>query len=324
MKISPSYQLCVLSEEEYNEKMPQISSQLSACAQEGTFQGFDGVKLYYEYFQAQDSHGAVVIVHGLSEFTKKYHEFAWYFLNQGYDVFLYDQRCHGRSARLTARKDLIHVDNFADYTKDLHCFVNNVVRKVTDKPLYLYGHSMGGAISARYLARYPEVFRKAVLSAPMIQPMTRGVPVIVAQVALTFCVWAGQGKKKFWGADEFDSEYPFERTHDRSRARFERNMQIRRNDEHYCTTPQSIRWVQGSVLLRSKLTGKGFLRKIKTPILMICGELDTVVRLDAQLDFEKNCPACRRVVLNNATHSMICGTQETITEYVTQVLEHFR
>ena len=98
MKHTPSYQLSILQEATFSEEMAAVAAQLADCRQEGTFCGFDGKELYYEYFQVQESRGAIVLVHGLSEFTGKYHEFAWYLLNQGYDVFLYDQRGHGRSA----------------------------------------------------------------------------------------------------------------------------------------------------------------------------------------------------------------------------------
>ena len=135
MKFQPDYQLHILQEETFDRQMEQILPQLEACRTEGEFSGFDGKKLHYEYFLAQDSRGAVVVVHGLSEFTQKYHEFAYYLLNQGYDVFLYDQRSHGLSCRLTDRTDLIHVDRFSDYRKDLSCFVRSVVRPVTAGPL---------------------------------------------------------------------------------------------------------------------------------------------------------------------------------------------
>ena len=71
VKIVPSYQLSVLGEEEFAEKMSAISEQLECCRHHGTFEGFDGKSLYYEYFQAENSRGAVIIVHGLSEFTEK-------------------------------------------------------------------------------------------------------------------------------------------------------------------------------------------------------------------------------------------------------------
>lgn len=324
MKLSPSYQFSVFQEETFKENMSAVSRQLDLCRQEGTFAGVDGKALYYEYFQCEKSRGAVVIVHGLSEFTGKYHEFAWYLLNQGYDVFLYDQRCHGRSCRLTSRQDLIHVDSFEDYWKDLHRFVCDVVRNATDKPLYLYSHSMGGAVAAQYLVQHPDVYEKAVLSAPMIEPLTGSVPPWVARFGLSAYLLFGNGKNKFWSAAEFDSDYPFESSHDRSRARFQRNMDLRLANPCYCTTPQTIRWVQQSVILRRKLTSKQFLNKIRTPILMLCAQHDGVVCEKAQVEFAENCPVCRRIVLPDTTHGMLCGTAQTIAAHVQQVLDHFR
>lgn len=322
MKFSPSFELSVLTEESFAEKMPAILRELEQCRQEGTFSGFDGKELYYEYFQTQQSHAAVVIVHGLSEFTGKYYEFAWYLLNQGYDVFLYDQRCHGRSCRLTDRIDLIHVDRFSDYHKDLHCFVQQVVRKATDLPLYLYGHSMGGATAAFYLAHHPETFQKAILSAPMLLPLTGGVPPVVARLGVTVAMLGGD-KKKFWQAGEFDPNYTFTGSQDKSYARFLRNKELRLSDPCFQTTPQTLRWVQQSLSLRGKLTSRAFLKKIQVPTLMICGDKETVVDSRVQERFAEKCAHCRRVVLQGVTHNMLWGTEQTVTAVVQQILDHF-
>lgn len=323
MKFCPDYQFDVLTEERFIQQMPQILERLAQCRQEGYFRGFDERELYYEYFLAQDSRGAVVVVHGLSEFTQKYHEFAYYLLNQGYDVFLFDQRCHGRSCRLTDRVDLIHVDKFCHYQKDLHRFICDVVRPATDKPLYLYAHSMGGAVAALYLAEHPEVFQKAVLSAPMIEPLTGNVSAGVARVGLTAYLIFGNGKQKFWYSAEFDPEYKFERSHDKSRARFERNMQLRLAEPCYCTTPLSMRWVQQSVMLRPKLTRKGFLKKIRTPIRMLCASRDDVVSEQAQAAFAARCDACQQVIIPESAHGMLNGTVENIREHMQQIFDHF-
>ena len=324
MKLTPSFAFSVFSEETFQEKMVAVSQQLAQCRQEGHFNGFDGKPLWYEYFQVQDSRGAVVILHGLSEFTGKYHEFAWCLLNQGYDVFLYDQRSHGKSCRLTDQIDLLHVDAFGDYQKDLDCFLDQVVRKAAGgSPLYLYGHSMGGAVALQYLAKHPEAFRKAVLSAPMIEPLTGSVsPAVARWGLLVYCLF-GAGKRKFWGSEEFDPEYPFSRSQDRSLARFQWNMKTRLADKRLCTTPMTIRWVQQSVSLRSKLTGKRFLKKLQTPIRMLCAEQDRVVSEKAQVEFAEKCPLCQKVVVPGSTHSMLWGTAETIEAHVKQVLDHF-
>lgn len=324
MKLCPNFQLSVLQEAEFKEKMSEISETLAKYRQEGTFSGFDGKELYYEYFQVQDSRGAVVVVHGLSEFTKKYHEFAWHLLNQGYDVFLYDQRCHGQSCRLTERQDLIHVDAFGHYQKDLDCFIRDVVRKATDGPLYLYSHSMGGAVALEYLSEHPSVFQKAVLSAPMIEPLTGDVPVGIARMGLTLYVLFGNRKKKFWFCKDFDPDYPFERASDQSLARFQRNMDIRLADARFRTTPQTVRWIQQSICLRRKFTSKRFLKKLQTPILMLSAENDKIVCGKAQAEFADKCPICKRIVIPGTTHAMLNGTLDTITEHIQQVLDHFR
>ena len=315
--------LSILREEEYDEKMSAITEELDQCRQDGIFTGFDGAQLYYEHFKAHNSHGAVVIVHGLSEFTAKYHEFAWYLINQGYDVFVYDQRCHGRSCRLTSKQALIHVDNFSDYEKDLHRFVCDVVRKTTDLPLYLYAHSMGGATAAQYLIRHPGVFRKAVLSAPMIEPLTGNVSPTFARVGLSAYLLFGDGKKKFWNTDEFDPDYPFARSQDQSLARFSRNMRLRVSNPCYQTTPLSFRWVQQSVMVAPRLLCKKCLNKVQTPILMLCAEQDKVVSAKAQDAFAKKCPACRQVIIPNTTHAMLTGTHHTIADHMQLVLDHF-
>lgn len=324
MKLVPSYQLQVLQEEAFSEQMPIISHKLLQCREEGFFSGTDGKTLYYECYQVEESRGAVVIVHGLSEFTAKYHEFAWYLLNQGYDVFLYDQRCHGRSCRLTEDEDTIHVEEFEDYRKDLELFIQGIVRKRTDKKLYLYGHSMGGAVVLQYLAEHPQVVEKAILSAPMIEPLTGKTPVVVARVGLSLKALLGEGKEKFMRTAAFDPDYPFERSQDKSRARFGRNMDLRRENPCYRTTPLSVRWVQQSLLLRAKLTKKRFLEKLTTPIMMLCAEKEAVVSTKAQKEFAEKYQNCQRIVLPNATHSLLWGTQPCLEELVQRVLDYFR
>lgn len=323
MKITPSYQLSVLDEEEYAQKMTAISQQLAKCRHDGMFAGFDGKPLYYEYFQARESRGAVVLVHGLSEFTRKFYEFSWYMLNQGFDIFLYDQRSHGRSCRLTEDPDMIHVEAFSDYEKDLHCFIENVVSPVTDGPLYLYAHSMGCAVALQYLAKHPDVFRKAALSAPMIEPLTGDVPPTLARFGLGAYMLVSKGRERFWRTNNFDPDYPFERSQDKSRARFSWNMGIRLSDDRYHTTPLSFRWVQQSLSVRSRLMRKSFLKKLQTPILMLCAQYDKVVSPQAQEAFAAKCPNCRRVILPDATHGMLCGTQETVLQHIQLVLDHF-
>lgn len=162
------------------------------------------------------------------------------------------------------------------------------------------------------------------MSAPMIAPLTHGVNPTVARIGLRGLILLGRAKKKFWGSDEFDPDYPFERSQDKSRARFDRNMVIRLSDPCFQTTPMSIRWVHQSVVLPNMLLSRQFMKKLRTPILMICAEHDTVVSQPAQAAFAESCPVCTHVVIPDGSHSMLCGTAENIRNHVTYVLEHFR
>ena len=84
----------------------------------------------------------------------------YYFLQAGYSVFIAEHRGHGRSERRLSNMDKVYVESFAQYVRDLRIFVNKIVKRHQNE-MILFAHSMGGAIGALYLQRYPGVFQKA-------------------------------------------------------------------------------------------------------------------------------------------------------------------
>ena len=262
-------------------------------------------------------------MHGLSEFTKKFYEIAWYFYLEGYSVYLYDQRCHGRSCRLGARADILHVDKFSDYAKDLNEFIKGIVLKTSDKPVYLYSHSMGGAVVALYLAKWQTEVKKAVMSAPLFDPCVGKVPHSVARASAKISAILFGTRQKFGTSSEFNPETPHRKSLDASYNRFNHNMDMRRSSREYQTTPMSNGWVYNSLCLRSQITKSKLPLKIKTPILLISAENDRIVEIAPQYEFAKRCKTCKLISLKGANHAMLTGTQKTITEHVTAVLKFF-
>ena len=115
-----------------------------------------GTRLHYEYYLCSDPVGAVVLCHGFTESAEKYREMTYYFLQAGYSVFAPDLRGHGRSYREIEDPSLTHVGKFSEYVSDLDRFVEKIVRpNAVNLPLYLFGHSMGGAVAALYLSAHP-------------------------------------------------------------------------------------------------------------------------------------------------------------------------
>lgn len=323
MRYIPNYELKVLTNSEFKEQIATIEATLSEYKNEGYFKSFDGTNIHYEYFLCENSKASVVIVHGLSEFTKKYYESTMYFLNQGYNVFLYDQRCHGLSDRLTKRIDMIHVKSFKHYAKDLDLYIDNIVLKADKKPIYLYSHSMGGAVTATYLTQHENKVEKAVLSAPLFQPEIGNVPLPIAKGGIKMLSILVGPKRKYSGSKEFNPNFEFEKSDDESYSRFEHNMSMRVNNENYQTTPMSLDWVNSALGHSLYIRRKRVVDRIKTPVLLITAENDTVVRIQPHYDFAKMCPLCEHVVQKGAKHAMLTSTDEIIAQHVDCVMKFF-
>jgi alpha-beta hydrolase superfamily lysophospholipase len=103
--------------------------------------------------------GVVILVHGLGEHGGRYAEVAAHLNNRGFCVVAPDHRGHGRSEGAPT-----HTPSFDHLLDDLDR-VEQVVFS-TDLPLAIWGHSLGGLITLRYLQRCDTRARVAVISSP--------------------------------------------------------------------------------------------------------------------------------------------------------------
>jgi alpha-beta hydrolase superfamily lysophospholipase len=103
-------------------------------------------------------------VHGYAEHTGRHAPVAHALTDQGATVYAYDQRGHGQSEGRRA-----YVGTFTHYLQDLHRFLQRVRAQTTDRPLFLFGHSMGGLVVLSYLLdRQPSV-DGVILSSPAVE-----------------------------------------------------------------------------------------------------------------------------------------------------------
>ena len=321
VEFRPEYTLNIIEDAAFAERMDSIRAQLDECRVSGFFPGVSGAKIFYEYFLAEGSHASVVILHGMSEFTCKHYELAYYLLQQGYNVFLYDQRCHGRSQRLTDRMDLIHVERFFDFVEDLDLFVNNIVLPAAAKPLYLYGHSMGGAVSMFYLATHPNVFRKAILSSPLFEPHLPAPMPLAAISAWKDRLLRGAASK-LTHSNEFVAKMPEEWETNPACSRNKYMMQLRLDDPAYRTTPMSAGFALRALYLTPKLMR--IAKKITTPHLLISGDCDAVVKTQPHIRFAKVSPLCRLVNVPGGKHAMMCDDAKSAAHHTHLVLDYLK
>lgn len=133
----------------------------------GRFKSADGtLKLFAQWWTptAGPSKAAVIIVHGLKDHSRRYADAAQKLTQNGYSVYAFDLRGHGDS-----EGQRVWVDNFDEYLDDLQAFFDLVQKKEPNKPIFLFGHSMGGAIVTKFSMRKSRNVAGMVLSAPALR-----------------------------------------------------------------------------------------------------------------------------------------------------------
>ena len=117
-----------------------------------TLTGHDGLPLHWREWGADLSlptRGTVLIVHGLGEHIGRYEAVAGRLNDWGWHAAGYDQRGHGASGG--PRGDIPAHDSLL---RDLAAAIDGL--RADDRkgrgPLILLGHSMGGAVAARFVA----------------------------------------------------------------------------------------------------------------------------------------------------------------------------
>ena len=105
--------------------------------------------------------GTLCIIHGLGEHQARYAHVAKFYVDNGFQVYSYDQRGHGKSEGKRG-----HSPGLAYNLDDLE----RVIKTIPHQHLFLYGHSFGGNVLANFLLRkQPQYLRGAILTAPWMQ-----------------------------------------------------------------------------------------------------------------------------------------------------------
>jgi len=128
---------------------------------EGWFQGANGGRLFERSWQPGGApKAAVIVVHGYAEHSGRYDHVGATLAAAGYAVYAYDHRGHGRSE---GERALVRsVDAYLD---DLDVFVARIAAQhAAHAPVFLLGHSMGGAIVTLYAIERRPAVRGVLLS----------------------------------------------------------------------------------------------------------------------------------------------------------------
>lgn len=310
----------IIREEQYEQMMRTVVEPgLEAMREEIDMPLASGGTLHAEIYNRYDAKRAVVLLHGYTECAEKLREMAWYFVGAGFSVFAMDHRGHGRSVREVEDLSVTHVGRFGDYLRDLETFVENVVRpRMGGAPLCLYGHSMGGALGAFALIEHPDWFARAVLSAPMIAPVTRPLPRRAAWLLGSAYCLLGKGKERAFVGKPFDpAREKYETSHDTSRARFDYYQQKRNARAELQNCSPTYSWVREAAGVTGPLLRRA--GEIRTPVLLCQAARDSIVGLAEQDAFAAKAPGAKLVQFD-AKHELYLSDDAVMQEYVDTVI----
>lgn len=139
-----------------------------------TFTASDGDNLAVQHWALPEElplRGVVLLVHGLGEHAGRYERVAQRLNQWGFDVRGYDHFGHGESGgqRGALSSDERLVDDLGEMVEAAR------TRTPDGLPLLLLGHSLGGLVAARYVARHPSTVDGLVLSSPALATRVTGV-----------------------------------------------------------------------------------------------------------------------------------------------------
>jgi alpha-beta hydrolase superfamily lysophospholipase len=269
-------------------------------------QTFDGLRLKATVID-RNSSSWVVVTHGVGEHRGR-HNYWTTDEFKDYNVILYDLRGHGES-----EGERGNVRDFDDYLKDLDSVTDYLVANHGMNEFYLFGHSMGGLITARWIqtrknrALYP---KKTILSAPgagtvgILGLITSSIPALVYKKLATLPSLPLGGMLDL--------------------TKLSHNPQVYQD---YVSDPKNILKVHShlyfDLLNKAQETFHKPLEP-RTPLMVIMGSADGVVSTDLVKNyFDKYEPRAKFVLVKDAYHELYMETPEYFKQFADSVKSFF-
>jgi acylglycerol lipase len=123
-----------------------------------------GGRLYYRAWDADGPRATVVIAHGYAEHSGRYEHVAERLVEAGCSAWAIDHRGHGQS-----EGERGNIGSIEAAAADLDRLVDQASATSPDVPVFLVGHSLGGAISMAYVAIHQERLAGLVLSGAVLR-----------------------------------------------------------------------------------------------------------------------------------------------------------
>ncbi|WP_225768676.1 alpha/beta fold hydrolase [Inquilinus sp. Marseille-Q2685] len=249
--------------------------------------------------------GTVLILNGRSEFIEKYRETAGELIARGFRVFGFDWRGQGLSSRTPTGDETGHYDSFDPLVRDAALIADRVVRPAGEGPLILLGHSMGGHLALRLLAARPDLAAGAILTAPMVMPITLSYVRQAARLLSPMAAALGRGRGYAPGEGGYDPD----RMLDPRRLLSSDPVRNRIHADWFRDHPEyrvsGITWGWLAAAFRSAAAIRQGASGIRVPVLMLLAGRESLVDNGAARQVARRMPHCRVSVYPDALHEIL-------------------
>ena len=106
----------------------------------------------------------VILVHGHGEHIQRYNHWAELFIGQNIAFTGVDLPGHGRTEGKRG-----HIKNYSLTYEMIDILINECKKTFPGKPVFLYGHSLGGVIVLDYLLRRNPIIKGAIITSPALR-----------------------------------------------------------------------------------------------------------------------------------------------------------
>ncbi len=119
---------------------------------------------YGQYWQPETVKAVVVIVHGMGEHSGRYQHVAKKLTDNNFGVIAFDHFGHGKTE---GKKG--HNPNYNAVLESVSKLIYKAKDVFGDKPMFLYGHSMGGNTVINYVLRKENNLNGVIATSPMLK-----------------------------------------------------------------------------------------------------------------------------------------------------------
>ena len=289
---------------------------IPANARESRWTAADGFQIRRtDWALAGPAKGSILFLPGRGDFYEKYLETLAHWAADGWHVTASDWRGQGDSGRLGTDATTGHIDDFATWVVDLAHLWQRWSRE-TPGPHVLAGHSMGGHLVLRALAEQQVDPAGAILVAPMLGFLDRGVPQGLMHGLARLMKALGDPRRPAWKWSEKPGAVPAARihllTHDPDRYADELYWRAQR--PQLVMEPGSWGWVERAYASMRLLAAPGVLESVKTPVLMLGTDSDKLVAWEAVAKAATRLGDCELVHFGIEAHHEILRESDAVRD----------